>query len=60
MYKAVVVGLGNIAWKTGSDSVSGASLCHRDSYKKNDKTILVGGYSPFRSDVKISVDSSSL
>ena len=60
MYKAVTVGLGNIAWKMGSDSVSGASLCHRDSYEKNDKTILVGGYSPFRSDVELFSNSTDI
>ena len=52
MYKAVLIGLGKIAWKMGSDSLSNSSLCHKDAFEKNNKTYLVGGFSPSNSDVE--------
>ncbi len=52
MYKAVLIGLGKIAWKMGSDPSTGSSLCHKDAFEYNKKTILVGGFSPINSDIE--------
>ena len=52
MYKAVLIGLGKIAWKMGSDPLSNSSLCHKDAFEKNNKTYLVGGFSPSNSDLE--------
>jgi predicted dehydrogenase len=46
MYKAVLVGLGNIAWRLGRDSRSGSSLSHKDSFDQNHKVKLIAGYAP--------------
>ncbi len=46
MYKAVLIGLGNIAWKLGRDPVSGSSLSHKDAFDQNHKIALTAGYSP--------------
>jgi predicted dehydrogenase len=46
VYKAVLIGLGNIAWKLGHDPVSGSSLSHKNAYDQNKKIALTAGYSP--------------
>jgi len=46
MYKSVLIGLGNIAWKMGRDSISGSSLSHAEAFRQNRKAILTAGYSP--------------
>ena len=46
MYKSVLIGLGNIAWKMGCDSISGSSLSHADAFHQNSKSALTAGYSP--------------
>jgi predicted dehydrogenase len=52
MYKAVLIGLGKISWKFGSDINSNSSLCHKDAFEKNSKIDLVGGFSPFKSETE--------
>lgn len=49
-YRAVLVGLGNIAWKLGRDGRSGASLSHAAALQLNPQTDLVGGYSDTQAD----------
>jgi len=51
MYKAVLVGLGKIAWKMGRESATGSSLSHRDAYDQNSKIKLVAGFSPDKSEI---------
>ena len=46
MYKAALIGLGNIAWKLGRDPVSGSSLSHKGAFDHNHKIVLNAGYSP--------------
>ena len=50
-YNAALVGLGNIAWKLGSDDNNGASLSHASAYMANKNTQLSGGFSPDLEDV---------
>mgnify|MGYP005629636717 FL=1 len=52
MYKAALIGLGNIAWKLGRDYVSGSSLSHKAAFEKNHKVKLVAGYSPDNMEVQ--------
>jgi len=51
MYKAVLIGLGNIAWKMGRDLATGSSLSHKDAYDQNGKVKLVAGFSPDENEV---------
>jgi predicted dehydrogenase len=46
MYKSVLIGLGNIAWKMGCDSISGSSLSHADAFRQSSKVMLTAGSSP--------------
>lgn len=46
MYKAALIGLGNIAWKLGRDRNSGSSLSHKDAFDQHPQITLTGGYSP--------------
>jgi len=52
MYKAVLVGLGNIAWKLGRDPLSGSSLSHKDSFDQSHRVELIAGYSPNNRDIQ--------
>ena len=52
MYKSVLSGLGNVAWKMGRDSVSGSSLSHLDAFNQHNKVSLIAGYSPNASEVQ--------
>ncbi len=45
LYRAALVGLGNIGWKFGADA-SGSSLSHAAAIRKNSHTKLVAGCSP--------------
>jgi predicted dehydrogenase len=51
-YKAVIVGLGNIAWKFDSDGVNFNSgpLTHAEAFQNSQRVTLVGGTSPDNSD----------
>lgn len=49
MYRAVLVGLGNIAWRFGSEE-SGSSLSHAAAILRNDQIQLLGGCSPDKID----------
>jgi predicted dehydrogenase len=60
VYKAVLIGLGNIAWKLGRDSVSGASLSHRDAFDQNHKVELIAGYSPEQEEIQCFESESEL
>jgi len=51
MYKAALIGLGNVAWKLGHDKLSGSSLSHNNAFHQNDKVTLVAGYSPDKNEV---------
>lgn len=51
MLKAVLVGLGNVAWRLGHEATSESSLNHRDAFLKNDKVSLLAGYSPIKKEV---------
>ncbi len=50
MYKAALIGLGNIAWKLGQDQITGSSLCHKDAIDQHSKTRVVCAYSPDQSE----------
>ena len=46
MYKVVLIGLGNIAWKMQRDKTEGSSLSHKAAFDQNKQITLVAGYSP--------------
>ena len=52
MLRAVLIGLGNIAWKFSHDNNTGSSLCHKDAFLKNKKVSLLAGYEPNDAHVK--------
>ncbi len=52
MLRAVLIGLGNIAWKFSHDNNTGSSLCHKDAFLKNKKVSLLAGYAPNDAHVK--------
>ena len=46
MLNAVLIGLGNVAWRFGQDINSESSLNHKDALLKNNQVSLLAGYSP--------------
>ena len=52
MLRAVLIGLGNIAWKFSQVNNKGSSLSHKDAFLKNREVSLLAGYSPNDSHVK--------
>lgn len=54
-YRAVIVGLGNIAWKFDlrKDSKEKTTLTHAQTFQNNPKVNLVGGCSPEKKDMEL-------
>ena len=59
-YKAVLVGLGQVALTFGRDEHSDSSLSHADSFLSNDSVDLIGGYSPVADDIQRFVKMTGL
>jgi predicted dehydrogenase len=53
MLKAVLIGLGNIAWKFSNNKNSKSSLSHMDAFLSNNNVELCAGYSPDSNHVEI-------
>jgi len=59
-YKAVLVGLGQVALTFGRDEHSDSSLSHADSFRSNGSVDLIGGYSPLADDIQRFVKMTGL